>query len=158
MIQMREHSRTFRIVTEVPEQRPEGALIEAARERMEPKLSGRAAASAAGISDGRWRQIVNGYLSAGQGNYIPVVAPPETLARMARVVGVTPEDLTRVGREDAAGVLVRMMGDEIRNKLVHRSAIPVGTGSDPVDLTDLTPEEIEAVKAVIRAMRARSQD
>ena len=150
MVVMRERSRMFRVVTEVPEQRPEGALIEQARESRTPRLSGRAAAAAAGISDGRWRQIVNGYQSAGQGLYIPVVAPPDTLARMARVVGVTPEELTDAGREDAAGELLKL----------NRSpgSLPVGTGSDPLDLTDLTPEEIEAVKAVIRAMRSRQQD
>lgn len=147
---MRERSRILRIVTEVPEQRPEGRLIEQAREARTPRLSGRAAAQAAGISEGRWRQIVNGYMSAGQGQYIVVTAPPETLARMAQVVGVTPEQLTDVGREDAAAELLRLR----RSPSSH----PVGTGTDPLDLTDLTPEEIEAVKAVIRAMRARPQD
>lgn len=145
---MREHSRTVRFVTEVPAQRPEGALIEAARESLQPRLSGRAAAAAAGISDGRWRQIVNGYLSAGRQQYIPVVAPPETLARMARVVGVTPEQLADVGREDAAGELVRI------NQEADARSLPVGSGTDPLDLSALSPEEIEAVKAVIRAMRA----
>jgi hypothetical protein len=151
VVLMREHSRTFRLVTEVPEQRPEGALIEAAREAIQPRLSGRAAAAAAGISDGRWRQIVNGYLSAGRQQYIPVVAPPDTLARMAKVVGVTAEQLVGVGREDAAGELLRLQTEPTGSH-------PVGTGSDPVDLTDLTPEEIEAVKAVIRAMRSGRGD
>src|SRR5690349_2364766 len=64
VVLMRERSRMFRIMTEVPAQRPEGALLERARERQEPRLSGRAAALAAGISEGRWRQIVNGYMSA----------------------------------------------------------------------------------------------
>lgn len=156
MVLMREHSRTFRIVTEVPEQRPEGALIEGARERMQPKMSGRAAAAAAGISDGRWRQIINGYLSAGQGHYIPVIAPPDTLARMARVVGVSPEQLTEVGREDAAAELLKLMGDEVRNKFRHQH--PVGTGTDPLDLTGLTPEQVEAVRELIRTMRREDWD
>lgn len=144
---MRERSRTFRLMTEVPPQRPEGALIEAARDAHMPKLSGRAAAAQAGISDGRWRQIINGYISVGTGHYAPVIAPADTLARMAKVVGVTPDQLVDVGREDAAGELVKLSREPDRS-------VPVGTGTDAVDLTSLTPEEIEAVKAVIRAMRS----
>lgn len=150
MVLLRERSRMFRVVTEVPEQRPEGALIERAREARSPRLSIRAAAEAAGLSDGRWRQIVNGYQSAGASQYITVVGPAETIARMAKVVGVTAEQLSEVGRGDAAGELLRL------NQSIESR--PVGTGSDPVDLTDLTPDEIDAVKAVIRAMRSRHED
>lgn len=146
MIGLRERSRTVRIVSEVPEQRPEGALIEQAREAHVPRLSMRAAATAAGISDGRWRQIVNGYQSAGAGQYITVIGPPETIARMAKVVGLNADQLTDVGREDAAAELLRL------NRSI--ASRPVGTGTDPLDLTNLTPEEIDAVKAVIRAMRS----
>lgn len=153
MITMREHSRTFRFVTEVPERRPEGVLIENARASMSPKLSGRAAADAAGISEGRWRQIINGYLSAGGGNYVPVIAPPDTLARMAHVVGVTPDQLVEVDRGDAASELHRLT----KAREEGRSQ-PVGTGVQPVDLTNLSPDEIEAVKAVIRAMRSGRSD
>lgn len=146
MIQMRERSRNFVLVTEVPERRPEGSLIETAREAHSPKLSARAAAARAGISDGRWRQIANGYISVGTGHYAPVIAPADTLARMAKVVGVTPEQLADVGREDAAGELVRLNREP--------ESVPVGAGIDPVDLASLSHEEIEAVKAVIRAMRS----
>lgn len=149
MITMREHSRTFRFVTEVPERRPEGVLIEQARATLVPKLSGRAAAEAAGMSEGRWRQIVNGYLSAGGGNYVPVTAPPDTLARMAKVVGVTPEQLMEVDRGDAAAELHRLLRSE-----TDPETLPVGTGVQPVDLTNLSPDEIEAAKAVIRAIRS----
>lgn len=147
MIGLRERSRMFRVVTEVPEQRPEGSLIEQAREAHTPRLSIRAAAAAAGMSDGRWRQIVNGYQSAGSGHFIPVIGPPDTIARMAKVVGVSAEQLTDIDREDAAAELLKL------NRSI--ASRPVGTGTNPVDLTDLTPEEIEAVKAVIRAMRSR---
>jgi hypothetical protein len=147
---LRERSRTVRIVTEVPEQRPEGALIEQVREARTPRLSIRAAATEAGISEGRWRQIVSGYQSAGAGQFITVIGPPETIARMAKVVGVTAEQLMDVGREDAAAELMKL----------HRFARtnPVGTGTDALDLTDLSPEELEAVKQVIRAMRSQRQD
>ncbi|MEU0276067.1 hypothetical protein [Streptomyces sp. NPDC006307] len=70
-------------------------------------MSARSAASQAGLSDARWRQIVSGYQSVS-GAYVPVRAPAETLARMAQVVGVSAEELAEAGREDAAQELARM--------------------------------------------------
>lgn len=89
-------------------QRPEGRLIaDAARVK---RLTGRQAARMAGISDARWRQIVNGYVSVGAGQAVAVVGPAETLARMARVVGVTPDQLRKAGRSDAADLLLTLAG------------------------------------------------
>lgn len=136
----------FTVVTEVPPQRPEGALIGDAQRTS--GLSIRQASAAADMSDGRWRQIVNGYQSAGQGHYIPVRAPADTIARMADVVGVTADQLSDAGRTDAAGELIKLQ----RNRSAH---FPVGSAGDPVDLTRLSPAELEAVKAVIRAMRGQ---
>jgi hypothetical protein len=146
VVLMRERSRTFRIVTEVPEQQPEGRLISEALKRS--GRSARGAAATAGISDTRWRHIVSGYQPAGAGNYIPVSAPAETLARMAQAVGVTPDQLADAGRGDAAGELLNL------RHATPAASSPVGTGSDPGDLASLSPEEIEVVKAVIRAMRS----
>lgn len=64
-------------------------------------MSARTAAREAGISEARWRQIASGYQTVS-GTRVPVTAPAETLARMARVVGVTPPELEEAGREDAA--------------------------------------------------------
>lgn len=90
------------------EQRPEGRLIgEALRMK---GISGRQAASEAGISDARWRQIVNGYMSAGGGQTVTVVGPDETIARMARVAGVTPNQLREAGRPEAADLLLTLAG------------------------------------------------
>jgi hypothetical protein len=86
-----------------PAQRPEGKLIETAMLRK--GMSTRSAAPLAGISEARWRQIVSGYQSAGRGVSVPVIATPRTLAKMARAVGVTEEQLITAGREDAAEVL-----------------------------------------------------
>lgn len=83
---------------------PEGKLIgEATRAA---RKSVRKVADEAGISEGRWRQIVKGYQSVSAGNVIPVKAPAGTLAKMARAVGVTPEQLIEVDRADAAQALV----------------------------------------------------
>lgn len=87
-------------MTDRPEQRPEGRLIGVALKRS--RLSGRRAAELAGMSEGRWRQIVSGYISISKGVYAPVEGPAETVAKMAKVVGVTPEQLKEAGRADAA--------------------------------------------------------
>jgi hypothetical protein len=82
------------------EQTPEGELI--AKGQRLTNISTREAARQAGISEGRWRQIVKGYQAVSAGTKVPVTAPPDTLARMANVVGVTPEQLEDAGRLDAA--------------------------------------------------------
>lgn len=91
------------------ERPPEGELIERLRVETRPQLSVRKAASAAGISEGRWRSIVKGTHQVTKGTAIPTRAPAATLARMAKVVGATPEQLVAMGRQDAADELVRQM-------------------------------------------------
>jgi transcriptional regulator with XRE-family HTH domain len=93
-------------VTERPTQRPEGALIQRAAERT--RQSARQLAAKVGISDTRWRHIVNGYQPIGRGQSIEIVAPPDTLARMARAAGVTADQLREAGRGDAADELDAM--------------------------------------------------
>lgn len=78
-----------------PELTPHGRLIEAAR----GSLSKRQAAARAGISEGRWRQIVTGIQRAGPGLTIPVNPRAETLVAMANAVGADPADVL-----DAAGL------------------------------------------------------
>ena len=95
-------------MAEAPERPPEAALIEERRKAIRPKLSVRQAASRADISEGRWRQIALGYTSAAAGIKVPVSAPAETVARMAKVVGVTSAELTDAGRQDAAIELTQM--------------------------------------------------
>jgi uncharacterized cupin superfamily protein len=102
------------MTTKREHQRPEGRLIE---EAMRIKgISGRQAASDAGISDARWRQIVNGYMSAGAGQFVSVTGPDETIARMARVVGVTPDQLREAGRPEAADLLLTLAGMQAQSE------------------------------------------
>lgn len=77
------------------QQPPEGVLLEQAREHT--GISQNEAARQAGISGTRWRQIVHGFAST-------MTSPRgvKTLARMARVVGVTPDQMEAVGRGDVA--------------------------------------------------------
>lgn len=93
-----------------PEQRPEGKLIAAAADRM--NLSIREAARRAGISYGRWRQIVTGYQNVSPGSYAEVRAPAKTLAKMALTVGIAPEQMEAEGqRPDAAGIMRQQESD-----------------------------------------------
>lgn len=64
------------------------------------------------MSEGHWRAIVSGARSISSGVWVPVRGPADTLARMADVVGVTPEDLEEAGRPDAAEEL-RQLQPEI---------------------------------------------
>jgi len=91
----------MRGMSERPEQRPEGTLIGRAQKRS--RMSQREAATRAGISEARWRNIVSGYQTISAGQYAPIKGPADTVARMAQVVGVTAEELADAGeREDAA--------------------------------------------------------
>lgn len=96
-------------MAERPEQLPEGRLIAVAQKRA--RLSGRKAADLAGMSEGHWRAIVSGSRSISKGVWVPVRGPADTIARMAQVVGATPEQLDEVGRGDAAEELRQLQPD-----------------------------------------------
>jgi transcriptional regulator with XRE-family HTH domain len=90
-------------MSERPVPPPWGALL--TKTLAKAKLSAREAARRTGISEGRWRQIASGYQVVSAGVYAPVHGPARTLARMAAVVGVTPAQLKKAGRPDAAKLL-----------------------------------------------------
>jgi transcriptional regulator with XRE-family HTH domain len=92
-----------------PAQPAWGVLITAALRAA--GMSAREAARRAGISEGRWRQIASGYQVVSPGAYAQVRGQAATLARMATVAGVTPEQLTAAGRDDAARVMLRQQQD-----------------------------------------------
>lgn len=152
---------------------PGAALIE--QRRKELQISARDAARAAGMSDGRWRQIAKGYQQVTADVRAPVAAPPATLARMARVVGVSADELERAGEAPAARALREMASDaspgplasasddeliaELRRRLArsrgelvdHESAPIVTTGPESVE----PPGEAPSVPG--GAVRARSR-
>lgn len=129
---------------------PEGALIADALKRA--RISGRQAAADAGMSDARWRQITKGYQSV-QGNHSPVRAPAETLARMALVVDVTPDQLREAGREDAANELVQLLERRTREQQSRTGAYAPPIDAVTAIMAALSPEEQEEV---IRRLRGRS--
>jgi len=134
-----------------PEPPPYGALIESARK--DAGLSMREAARRAGISDAWWRYVVRGYQK------VPgdLDGTPGTIARMARVAGVTPERLEAEGqRPDAAGILREILRRE-------EQAAPAPAEDDEAPLRrimameDLSMDERLAMVALARLMRAQRQ-
>ena len=93
-------------MTTHPQPPPEAELIRRKRESP-PNMKIRHAAELAGMSEGRWRQLENGGWKR-RGRWDTEIAPADTLARMARAVGVTPDELTEAGRADAAAELAAL--------------------------------------------------
>ncbi len=85
---------------------PEARLIAELRAKP-PRMSMSEAARRADISLTRWRQLENGYRPFKGVNY-PETGPAQTIAKMAMVVGATPQQLADAGRADAAGELEAM--------------------------------------------------
>jgi transcriptional regulator with XRE-family HTH domain len=113
-----------------PNPPPEGQAIEAARTRA--RLSIREAARRAEMSEGRWRQIVRGYHLAA-GVVVPDYGPDDTIARMAHAVGLTPTDLTKAGRPDAAAIL---------RTFSHAEEPPALFEAPTTDLTHATDDQL----------------
>ena len=95
-------------MTTSPQPPPEAVLIREHRLAMVPHLSLREAARRAGISSPWWRVLETGVRRVKQQDF-PESANPETLARMAQVVGVTPAQLAEAGRPDAAAILEKLL-------------------------------------------------
>ena len=131
-----------------PEQPPEGRLIHDAADRLD--LSIREAARRAGISYGRWRQIVMGYQNVSPGSFAPVHAPAKTIAKMARVVNVSPAQLTAAGRDDAAEVLTGLfLASLAPGTITGTGGVPVPPAS--IAGSDTTEDAAEVTRAVVVA-------
>lgn len=114
-LDLRIRTSTLKFMT-TPHLLPEGRLIEDARTEKIPRMSIRAAADIAGISEGWWRQVVRGYRTGKGGQVIEVDAPADTVAQMAAAVGVTPANLRSVGRDDAADRLESLQRSQANNR------------------------------------------
>lgn len=141
---------------ELPEQRPEGKLIQEAL-----KTDGRSVrqvAPLARLSEARWRQLVKGQLKVSRGVVLEQIAPTFTLARMASVLGVTPTQLVEAGRPDAAEALERLRAIA-REVPLYEPNLPStpepATSSDEIELIyaskTMTPQEkLNAIRVVLR--------
>jgi transcriptional regulator with XRE-family HTH domain len=136
---------------EVPAQSPEGALIQVAQKRS--GLSAREAARRSGISEGRWRQVVNGYQTVSAGIHAPVTAPADTLARMAYAVEVQPDDLREAGRDDAASALQRLI-ELAADEMLYGDAEEAKAIEDIQKIRGATEQQKRVLIATYRAMRS----
>lgn len=95
---------------EPPEQTPEGLLLDQAMLRRHwktPQL-----ADAASVSVDWLRALRRGYRNVGKGSYEKVVPDAAMLATLAHALGnVTQDQLTGIGRSDAARALGILNGD-----------------------------------------------
>ena len=137
-----------------PEQPAEGRLIAEALARK--GLSIREGARRAGISYGRWRQITNGWQSAGAGNYVPVTGPATTVARMAAAAGVSADALEAAGRPDAAKSLREQVPASVTEHLadVFREI----EQDDGDDVPVLTEEEMRILATFVKMIRTRKAE
>jgi hypothetical protein len=126
---------------ERPPQPAEGKLI--ADTLALSGMSIRRAAKRAGISYGRWRQITSGYQNVSPGSYAAVRGPALTVARMAHVVGLGPDDLHTAGREDAAVEL---------QKIIQQGEPPEGEPAGHA-VTGLTEDEAQIVQDFVDMIR-----
>jgi hypothetical protein len=143
-------------MSERPEQPPEGALIKAAQKRI--GKSARKAAREAGISEGRWRQIVDGYQSVSTGLYAPVRGPAHTVARMATAVGLTPAELEAAGRSDVADAM-RQAESAKPVPLPDFGDIPDPTPTEAVMLNYLAAmrQEIQSLREEVEGLRSEQE-
>lgn len=136
-----------------PQPPADALLIRQRRETAVPSMSRRQAAVKAGISPSQWSDIERGSKMAGQGTVVPIRATAETLARMARVVGATVDELAAAGRADAADLLQAAEHDRgLRQRL---AAIPgignIGpreiSGADGQELLPIIAASLDAIEA-----------
>lgn len=152
-----------------PPQTAEGRLIEEAT-----KASGRSVrgiAANVGISDTRLRHLVRGWQPGPNGEPIASHAPARTLARIAVVLGISPEALTEAGRQDAADLIPAVI--EQRSKglaglipppptvqgratLTSVSGLTVGPGIEAHPGGHPIPDEIDLIMAS-QTMSAREK-
>jgi hypothetical protein len=128
-------------MTERPPAPPEGELIKAAQAKA--RLSQRKAAELAEISETWWRRIVSGHQPVSGGKPAPFRSPDRTLARMAHVVGVQPEELADAGRPEAAELLRTIASEE---RETDAAAVPPGPRAR-------LEERWHVVEAVLRSAR-----
>jgi plasmid maintenance system antidote protein VapI len=131
-----------------PPQRPEGKLIERILER--EGRSKNSAAKEVGISSTHLRNIIRGYQQVSEDVYGAVRATDATLARIALVLGITPEKLESADRRDAAGKLRAFLEES-----PGTAAAPREAGSDQAPPAwDLAWDEVIAeIPAIRRAIR-----
>jgi transcriptional regulator with XRE-family HTH domain len=124
---------------ELPEPPPEAVLIGRARQACGLTMS-EAAARCHVVKASRWGQIENGYVMKG-GERAPTRAGAMQLAHMARVVGLSPDRLGEVQRQDAA---------EILREILHQETEKAGEYPDPTDADECAVWSLDLPEETLR--------
>lgn len=127
-------------MTEQTDQWPLGRLMTESRAAL--RLSKRQAASRAGISETRWRQLEAGFETI-RGQNFPVKTTPETVARIASALSQSADKFL-----SAAGFDPDSFAD----------SGPAGLGVEVVDVSDLSPEDVEKVRAFVGFLKLQAQE
>lgn len=100
-------NRRLGIVTAMttPNPPPESDLVRRKHKNRVPKLTAHAAAQQSGVSYATWRNITRGLRYRDSGEITTYRPESEVLARVALVLGITPDELRDVNRHDAARAL-----------------------------------------------------
>ena len=109
---------------ETPAPPPEARLIRTAREAVGMTAAQAAQATEGAVSATYWRDVERGY-GGRRGVRAAARASSRLLAAMARVTGVTPEQLKEAQREDAARVLAEIQRREAPHGPALRMVPPV---------------------------------
>lgn len=139
-------------MNDLPPPTAEGELIRQARDLAIPRLSIRAAAARISMSPEQWGNIERGYRYTKLDNPPrPFTAPAATIAKMARAVGVTSDQLAGARREDAARVLDEILRREGRTA-------PVARDDGTPDLPPMSPNLEKAMRPHLDEISARIRD
>jgi transcriptional regulator with XRE-family HTH domain len=112
---------------------PEARLIRTAREAAGMTAAKAAEATKGAVSATYWRDIERGH-GGRRGQQAPARASARLLAAMARVTGVTPDQLAGAQREDAARVLAEILR---REDGPHAGASVALSGSGSLTVSEL---------------------
>lgn len=109
-------------------------------------------AANAGISDTRWRHVVKGWQPGRGGVKVDVRAPALTLARMAAVVGVDPDDLAVAGRDDASALMAKLQRNSPGDTFTivgegESDSVFIRHMNDSVTFTDSATAHVTAARA-----------
>jgi transcriptional regulator with XRE-family HTH domain len=141
---------------------PEARVLRMAR--IGRQMSVREAAQRAGVSVSLWRQVEAGYMTPTKGMHAPKIAPAPTLARMAKAVNLSVEDLESEGqRPDAAEILREIIWQRNTDGSIpgHQHAAPtneppvpaISLERPPDDFPDMSPEMRPLVAAHVPAIK-----
>lgn len=110
-------------------------------ERLRADLTIRESARRAGISEGRWRHLEEGYEPV-RGVRVPVRTTPRTIARIASVFDLPLAELLEVAGFDPDDAV----------------EVPTGVSYRSVDVSALEPEDVEKVRSFVDFLKKQSRD